>query len=572
MVTVTAHSLSPNPIDRAIFGGNILSSRDDLDEGNSFAPVAEQLGITAFRYPGGSLTEDYFEISNPDKSQAPNVSGSGDVDLIPFSQYMEFIASNNYSTTIVIPTRNFLGESTDEYGNRFASINESELRGFIVDTLDGRYGLAKIDGFEIGNEYWASGEMNSIEYGRVSAKVSKILDEELSNHERFEELYEETKILIQMGADNAFADFSQRYSEFGSGRDQLAQFNQDHGLEFSEAYLYGSGEVKWGHIANELIIGELLEEDSLSSIDGLIAHVYSRGADMPQSRYFSLRTIEQTWGEHLSEVEVSVTEWNQSAATQALEHHNNFGLAQAHEMLNIVEGFTEFNVAAAHVWPLQQNTANDLSGDVGQTELTVPGVMFSLMSSSLPGTTPVNLNVDQRSFEHEYRSDEFDIHSFYAQDKMIFFVTANDLDGFEAKINFSTIFSDEEDISIRILTVEEGDNPGSTSSAPDLIELDSTLIFEDQALDIELEGLEIMMIEVSEPQYTSSFLGLIGEEIDNGEDEEPILPEVPPVEDNTDGEDNSDGESGSEELDFALGLPIEIAGFLAIGLALAAAF
>jgi len=33
MVTVTAHSLSPNPIDRAIFGGNILSSRDDLDEG-----------------------------------------------------------------------------------------------------------------------------------------------------------------------------------------------------------------------------------------------------------------------------------------------------------------------------------------------------------------------------------------------------------------------------------------------------------------------------------------------------------------------------------------------------------
>lgn len=547
MVVISASSVSSTPIEAALFGGNILSSRDNLDEGNTFETVAEQLGVTAFRYPGGSLTENYFDITDPDKSSAPNVSGQGDVDLIPFTQYMNFIEENGYSTTIVIPTRHFLGDAADEYGNRYPDLDEVALRRFISDTLSGKYGNAKIDAFEIGNEYWGSGQMTSIEYGRLAAKMTQVVDEELATHPLFVENYSDTKILVQMGADNAFADFSSRYSQFGDGEEQLARFNADHGMSFGNEYLYSSGAVKWGHIANELIIPEFYNEGSLSSIDGLIAHVYSRGADTPQSRYFSLRTIEQTWGNHLDNVEVSVTEWNQSAATNALEHHSDFGLAQAHEMLNIIEGFTQFNVAAAHVWPLQQNTANDLSGDVDQSELTVPGQMFSLMVDTLVGTAPVSFNSGRQEIEHEYQTDDFDVHAFYAEDRMVFFVASNTLEGCETSIDLSEIFTGQRDMTVSLLTVEEGQNPGSTSSTAEVLELAPDLVFEGSTLDLNLEGLEIMMLEVFDPVYTSQFTSIVDPSTEPEVDPIP-LPESP-GEDYELEEDESDEEADIEDDD-----------------------
>lgn len=579
MVAINAYAVSPTPIRPEFFGGNILSSRDSLDEGNTFETVAEQLGITAFRYPGGSLTENYFDIANPDKISAPNVNGQGDVDLIPFSQYMTFIEENEYSTTIVIPTRNLLGEDTDENGNRLVDFDEAELRGFISDTLSGRYGQAKIDAFEIGNEYWGSGHMNSIEYGRLASRVAQILDDELANHDLFEEKYLDTKVLVQMGADNAFADFSMRYSQYGTGEEQLARFNADHGQSFGDEYLYSSGQVKWGHIANELIISEFHSADSISSIDGLIAHVYSRGPDTPQSRYFSLRTVEQTWGNHLENVEVSVTEWNQSAATEALEHHTDFGLAQAHEMLNILEGFTQFDVTAAHVWPLQQNTANDLSGDVGQSELTAPGAMFSMMSETLAGTTPVSLNNERHNIEHELQTEDFDVHAFYADDRMVFFIASNDLEGCETHLDFSQMFTDQQDISINLLTVADGQNPASTSSTAELLELDPAHIYETGVLDLQLEGLEIMMIEVHNPTYTSRLLNLMEPETEPTGDPL-IIPEVP-IEDDDDtligDEDSEEGyiiTEGMLSLDNGWELEIgwELGGFMALMLAVAGSF
>lgn len=576
MVVISASSVSSTLIEAELFGGNILSSRDNLDEGNTFETVVEKLGVTAFRYPGGSLTENYFDITEPDKSSAPNVSGQGDVDLIPFTQYMNFIEENDYSTTIVIPTRHFLGEATDEYGNRHPDFDETALRRFISDTLSGRYGNAKIDAFEIGNEYWASGQMTSIEYGRLAAKMTQIIDEELANHPVFVEDYSDTKILVQMGADNAFADFSSRYSQFGNGEEQLARFNADNGRSFGDEYLYSSGAVKWGHIANELIISEFDIEGSLSSVDGLIAHVYSRGADLPQSRYFSLRTIEQTWGNYLDDVEVSVTEWNQSAATNALEHHSDFGLAQAHEMLNIIEGFTQFNVSAAHVWPLQQNTANDLSGDVDQSELTVPGQMFSLMADTLVGTAPVGLNPGRREIEHEYQTDDFDVHAFYAEDRMVFFVASNTLEGCETNLDLSEIFTDQQDIEVSLLTVEEGQNPGSTSSTAELLELEPEFVFEGSTLDLNLEGLEIIMLEVFDPVYTPQFSSIAATSHEPEVEVDPIILPDPLdddyvlVDDEEEEEEEEEEEDGSDfwfgfDWDFLFGLDLELIGILLLG-------
>lgn len=58
--------IQPGYVDAAFtdrhFGGNILASRDELNDVSRF----EELGVTLLRYPGGPLTENYFAIENPD--------------------------------------------------------------------------------------------------------------------------------------------------------------------------------------------------------------------------------------------------------------------------------------------------------------------------------------------------------------------------------------------------------------------------------------------------------------------------------------------------------------------------
>ncbi|MEM7489076.1 MAG: type I secretion protein, partial [Pseudomonadota bacterium] len=49
------------------FGGNFLANRDQIGEDGTTDELIAELGVTSLRYPGGSLTEHYFDISNPDQ-------------------------------------------------------------------------------------------------------------------------------------------------------------------------------------------------------------------------------------------------------------------------------------------------------------------------------------------------------------------------------------------------------------------------------------------------------------------------------------------------------------------------
>ena len=53
-----------------LFGGNILAPRAHMTGPQSYAEAIEALGVTTLRYPGGSLTEDLFDLRNPDATFA----------------------------------------------------------------------------------------------------------------------------------------------------------------------------------------------------------------------------------------------------------------------------------------------------------------------------------------------------------------------------------------------------------------------------------------------------------------------------------------------------------------------
>lgn len=511
MVVINAYSVSSTSYTQDVFGGNILATRDTLGEGSSFERVAEQLNITSFRYPGGSISEHYFDITNPNATSAPHINGVDTVNLLGLGEFFGFLEENGYGASLVIPTRTYLSEATDVQGNRFAAVDEEALRGFINDVLDGVYGLVSIDAFEIGNEYWNSGGMTSLEYGRVATEMCAIIHDALANHPSYEARFSTPRVLVQMGADYGYADLETHYADVGDGAAQLAAFNADYGFSFGDEYIYGSGKVKWSLLANEIIIREFENSSSLDNVDGVVAHVYSRGPELPSSRYFSVRTIDNSWGNYIDDLFVHITEWNQSASTRALHHEEDFGLLQAHEMLNILEVFADYEVGCARVWPLQQNTANDLSGDVGQSELTVPGHMFALMSEHLLGTRPIQLIPNTGQSEDEVSVDGADIHAFYAVDRLVMFVASTSESGTDLTMDLGQLITDEIEVSVTILGVADGQNPTDTSSTAELISVDSDLLYQDQRLSLNLDSYEIALIEINGPTYTAAFNSFVAD-------------------------------------------------------------
>lgn len=82
----------------------------------------------------------------------------------------------------------------------------------ITPAQSGTYGAAEIAGVEIGNEYWGSGEMTSVEYGRLAAEMSRIVDDELRLvAEHFGVETNSVGVLVQMGHNYGSSRLSDAY-------------------------------------------------------------------------------------------------------------------------------------------------------------------------------------------------------------------------------------------------------------------------------------------------------------------------------------------------------------------------
>ena len=568
MIYLDVQSVSDSAYDQDLFGANILASRDQVGEGGTYDEAADALGVSHIRYPGGSLTEDFFDLSNPDKTTAVDPDTGRVVDLLPYSEFMGYAEENDIDVTIVLPTRHFLSEETDADGHRFADIDEDALRGFIQDTLNGEYGSPTIRAFEIGNEYWGSGEMDSLEYGRVSSRMAEILNEELNNHPEGDTLYSDVDVLVQNGQNYGTARLSDEFSHLHSGEDQLDAINEEYGLDLDDSYLLNSGAVSWARVANEIIMSEFDTESEQDAVDGIVMHVYSKGADNPNSREYDLNSVEDTWFEEFGELDTYITEWNLKASRSSWNPEEEYGLKQAHEMLNMTEVFVERGVDAAHVWAIQQNNLTNLAGDEGgDGELTVGGEMFRMMNESLVGTRPISFMSDNNR-EHEAIEDDTSVHGFYSDDKLVLFIASNTGDMQDATIDLSQIIDGAGHMHLDILGVEAGDNPTSPEANAEITSLDPAEAFDNGILSAELDGFEILRVEIDNPDYSDAFEQLLNGSPDAAETEADIfdIPDIPAEDDDAEinhhfdyasmpEEDDAGGASGGLEMVFAL-LPL----------------
>lgn len=509
-----------------LFGANILATVDKLGPDGTYDDVVDDIGITHVRYPGGSLTERFFDIANPTQRVAHSVEMDESLPFLPYDEFMLWAEANAHDVTIVLPTLTQLGDVTDANGDRFPDIDESILRGFIRDTLNGDYGAPEIRAFEIGNEYYGSGAMTSVEYGRLSSEMAVIIRDEIDKHP-FADLFAETDVLIQMGDNFGTAALDDAYRGLGTPEEQLALVEQDYGMEFPpDTFLFSNGTISWARVNSALIAREFDTPEEQDAVDGIVAHVYGRGLDEPNRWYSDFRIINNTMADTFPAATKYVTEWNSRSLKYSGEENETYGLENAQEMLHMMLGMVEYQVEAAHVWPVQQNTATDLSGDKGETDLTVAGEMFRMMAQTLPGTYSIELD-DPLSASSGGNAQGLDHWLFAGADHASLFVFGEEEQTNQMSLDLSRVFLDTGGITVSRLGVQPGDNPVSRNAEPDLQDLDPGQVMTGTTADIDLGPREILQIIFGTPTYTETVEALISEEPPVAEDLP--VPEAIPV-------------------------------------------
>ena len=505
MPEIAAYGFMGSEASQGLFGANVLATRSSLEQGGDYDRLIEELGVGSFRYPGGSLTERYFDITNPNASVVTDRDTGETRDFIPLNEALNYAGAEGLSVTVVIPTRNLLSETADTNGDRFAAIDEDALRGFVRDVVTGVHGSADIEGFELGNEYWGSGQMTSVEYGRLASEMAVIVNDEL------DALGSDADIIVQSGANFNFARLNDQFSDDMSGADILAELNASHGLSLGEDSLYSSGDVNWTHVANEMILSEFDTEAEQQAVDQVAVHVYSRGQVNEGQRSFFLNTTDETWGEQIPEAQIAVTEWNTAGNAGSLDRNSDYGLHQSHEMINIMEEFLRYDVETAHVWPLIQNTPNTLSVDDGQGDLTPGGAIFNMMQEALPGKTALDLTPESGA-DTEVEEDGIALHGFWEPDELLFYIAATDEGGADTSVDFSGLVSDAGRMEISVLGVAEGDFIGSNSSDALVEEIDPALLMDGTTLSVQMDQGEIMQVRMFGFTPSSEFQDVISSE------------------------------------------------------------
>ncbi len=489
MPEINAYGFMGSEASQGLFGANVLATRSTLEQGGDYDRLIEELGVGSFRYPGGSLTERYFDITDPNATIVADRDTGELREFIPLNEALDYAGEEGLSVTIVIPTRNLLSETTDANGDRFAAIDEDALRGFVRDVVSGVHGEAEIEAFELGNEYWGSGQMSSVEYGRLASEMAVIVDDELSLQDS------DAEIVVQSGTNFDFARLSNDYSSDMSSADILADLNANYDLSLGADSLYSSGAINWTHVANEMILSEFDSEAERAAVDQVAVHVYSRGQVNEGQRSFFLNETNETWGEQIPDAQIAVTEWNTAGNTDSLDRDSDYGLFQSHEMINIMEEFMRFNVEQAHVWPLIQNTPNTLSVDDGQAELTPGGAMFNMMQEAMPGKVALDLT-PETGRDTEVQQEGISLHGYWEPDELLFYIAATDADGADTEVDFSGLISDAGRVEISILGVADDDPIGANSSDAVVEAIDPSVILDGTNLSVQMDQGEIMQVRM----------------------------------------------------------------------------
>ncbi|MEL7469764.1 MAG: hypothetical protein AAFN27_15015 [Pseudomonadota bacterium] len=404
-------------LDAADFGANFLFNRVSFSEGvgdaGGFDEVAEQLGVTHLRYPGGTMTEDQFSLTDPEATfQATNLTTGAPIenaarhDLTPMSEFLAYAAEAGAMVTIVLPSARYQGNPA-----RAAA----EVEAFVSDVLSGPYGHV-VEAFELGNE-WSTYFSSASAYGAVANAMA---------------------VAAAAGAE-------------GTGFDPMIAIQPS---------------ARAARLNETADIVAQLSGDALAAIDAVVIHNY-------RSDPWAERSITIEKFEHVDlfeaaagrELGVVLSEWNVGNRSA------NDGLLQGAGLLEMVHQHAIQGADLSHVWPVLENNTTRLAGNIDDpdagADLMIGGEVFRQMVQSLEGTQVLNFAVDQDT-DGDGVTDLL-VYGYEDVGRMVVFAAS--LDGLARDVvldlgDLADIDAAFEHLWITELTVGEGVDPTDHKAAP----------------------------------------------------------------------------------------------------------
>lgn len=373
------------------FGTNLLITHVQptaLTTASGLGAGLVSTGATGFRYPGGSVTEFQFNMATPNATVSPQ-----GLAIIPQSQFLSFAAQASASVNFVIPTREgfaqdawtALGNGT--YGNRVVTQTYlNTMTTWVQNAIAAATAQGvTIDSFEIGNEFWGSGQMTAREYGKLAAAVLQAAQNGINaaiNAGTISASAQPDLLVQTLTAVGLFSPNGPSWVKLVNGTIVEAAANepgarQIAGLGSSRDQLY-------------IIMDEIKAANRQGLIDGLVDHYYTRDGltdvDAEDQYIFNQFTKgEERLGFARGTLDRYVTEWNTKS-----DAADNRGMPQAAMLVEMMYEMATNGVTDATIWPSWFPNANGTALlDSATFGLRVPGAMFRLMAESLPGTTPL---------------------------------------------------------------------------------------------------------------------------------------------------------------------------------------
>ena len=497
-----------------MFGTNFVTTFDyEFVYGTGALSVLSEIGITSLRFPGGTVTEMQFaDISfvtgNWDADTYKDSNGNVE-KLTTLNDFFKSAAAIAADVQLVIPTRVAFEKSAGQalrdgsYGKR-AELNDyyfDWVESYVEEALaESASTGAKIERFEIGNEFWGSGQMTAAEYGFIAAEVTSYLGKEYPN----------IQVVVQVVASaNEYSPLNSRtvYLEAIEGGDYIVHREQNtnsiEGGYWIPATMPGQGNVNTQvtAIADQFINNQ----DALASLDGILDHVYFDGgfAEIDGQRDFALNYPYNIFSEATGrgDLEYYVTEWsprNAASASKNLDTADAAGIGNANGVLlahTTVESFFELasnGVDGANFWPLtfgNPNVDSRVLVDTSELDLTYSGVAFQLLSNSVVGLQPV------LDFEID---NQIDVHGFENDSKLVLFVgdrSGESIGGNQVNLELGG-FSPSYRYFINVTTLNSDDGTFDNVNSNPIIEFSDGYVQTGETILLDLKPWDLSRVEL----------------------------------------------------------------------------
>ena len=420
------------------FGANFIIGVNDSGSGSAFNTAIDAFNLTSIRYPGGTVTETYFDPKSDtwdqlfDNQDSDSIIGQNGKSFATVRSVMELANKNDIGIKFVLPTKFLLTDG--EYGLR--EIDEEALQSLLTRVeglVSGEYGAARIETFEIGNEYWYTDRMTASEYGAVANRLTQELA-------------------------SIFDEYSSSLSE---------------GQSWQEPDIAVQAGPAWKPGDNEAIL-DALDADARAEIDDVVVHYYPRNLENT-TKFDKHFEAASSWKDEtgFGDLKIWTSEWNIRNDPDA-----DHGLFQASSTISAFDEMLSHGVSDASIWGTQYAKLDSrlswLKGNIDsplgqQTGLTAPGVIFSDLSTSLPGLQ--SLNIDPDLFVTGDDTGKLDIQIFGNGDRAVVYIASRSLSGLGIRFDPAGYFNGATHLYAEsVFGIDDPTTPDIDESVPNIVE------------------------------------------------------------------------------------------------------